>query len=81
MLAAYETESPAFTESFEAFKVSQVDSVAPLILLQANTQIWETEISPNDLRASEKELIAVTSEYNEDATYLAVYDLRVTTRL
>jgi len=38
-------------------------------------------LNPDKLRSSEKELVTALSATNKDATYVAVYDLRPSTKL
>ena len=48
--------------------------------MSAAAAYWESGVSPDTLRTSEKELVSYTFEGTEE-TYVAFYDLRTSTRL
>ena len=68
--------STGFVTAFESYKNDHKDLRTPLILLNANNKIWESNVNPDSLRVSEKEVVSVGN-----GDYVAIFDLTENTRL
>ena len=69
--------SAGFNTTFDSYISEHLDIRTPLILVNAKDRTWEKDnITPNDLRSSEKDIVAI-----ENGDYVAVFDLRNNTRL
>jgi hypothetical protein len=69
-----------FKAAYESYKNEHVNIRTPLILLnilEMDEYTWQsTEVNPNDLRTSEKEVVEI-----DDYKYLAIFDLTANTTL
>ena len=69
--------SAGFNTTFDSYISEHLDIRTPLILVNAKDRTWEKDnITPNDLRSSEKDIVAI-----ENGDYVSVFDLRNNTRL
>jgi len=51
-----------------------------MILAIAGPAFWYSDVHPEELRSSEKVIVSVNSNFGDD-NFLAIYDLRITTRI
>jgi hypothetical protein len=76
LLTQYEVGTAGFNAVFDIFIMEQIKISTPIVLVNANSVSWTSQVDAGSLRATEQQVVSL-----ENGNFVAIYDLRKNSKL